>query len=316
MNKPTLTGLHHVTAITADAQRNINFYSELLGLRFVKRTVNFDDPTSYHLYYGDELGRPGTAMTFFAWNGGRRGRCGPPQATVTQFAVPEGSLTYWQDRLAKQNAPFEAIRTPFDEAALSLRDPDHMTILLVESAQPGGEPPDAGPVPADYALRGFHGVTLALSDPEPSELLLTNVMGYSKIAENGDYTRLRAAESDQARYVDIWHAADQSRGVMGTGIVHHIAFRAPNDEHQKVWQREIQRRGFDVSPVRDRCYFHSIYFREPGGVLFEIATDEPGFTADEAPEYLGSALKLPPWLEPERNRLQAALPPVNIPSWR
>ncbi len=314
--KPTLPGIHHVTAITADAQQNIDFYTGVLGLRMVKVTVNFDDPTTYHLYYGDESGRPGSAMTFFAWQGARRGRIGPPQVTVTGFAVPAAGLEYWRERLNEHGVRGITEEQRFDDRVLTFRDPDDMRLELVATREPGGDAPARGPVPPEYAIRGFHGVTMAELGPEPTAALLTDVMGFSEEATDNGRTRYRAGGGNPyASALDVVEADAASRGFNGAGTVHHVAFRAPDDAQQIAWQSAIAKRGLGVSPVMDRCYFHSIYFREPGGVLFEIATDGPGFAVDESSEALGQALQLPAWMEPDRAKLEKALPPLRLPEW-
>lgn len=313
---PTLPGIHHVTAITGDAQKNIDFYCGVLGLRMVKVTVNFDDPTTYHLYYGDESGRPGTAMTFFAWNGARRGRIGPPQVTVTSFAIPADGLEYWRTRLKELGVTAVAEAERFGDHVLSFRDPDDMRLELVATDYPGGMAPEAGPVDAAHAIRGFHGVTLSEQGPEPTAALLTDVMGFKEEHTDGPRTRYRADGGGFASVVDVLRASDQSRGFNGAGAVHHVAFRSANDDQQKAWQALIAKRDLDVSPVMDRCYFHSIYFREPGGILFEIATDGPGFVTDESLDTLGQSLQLPSWMETDRPTLEKALPPLRLPEWK
>lgn len=311
---PTLPGLHHVTAITAVPQENVDFYCGVLGLRLVKLTVNFDDPGSYHLYYGDERGRPGTIMTFFAWPGAPRGRVGPPQLTATAFAVPVDSMAYWAARLHAHLAAVQPAQTRFGEPVLSFADPDGLRLELVGAAAPGGDTPAAGPVPAAHAIRGFHGVTLAEEGYEQTARLLTGELGFRADGEEGNRFRYRAG-GEFAAVVDLLCVPDARRGSMGAGVVHHVAFRTPDDEQQEAWRARIARRDYNVSPVMDRTYFHSIYFREPGGVLFEIATDPPGFTVDEAAEALGTQLRLPPWLEPHRAELERALPPLGLPGW-
>ena len=312
---PFLSGIHHVTAITGDAQKNIDFYTGVLGLRMVKLTVNFDDPTTYHLYYGDESGRPGTAMTFFAWNGARRGKIGPPQVTVTSFAAPLAALDFWREHLKERGVDGISEEARFGDTVLAFTDPDDMRLEIVATADPGGSAPTGGPVPPEHAIRGFHGVTLSEQGPAPTAALLTDGMGFTE--ENADEyrTRYRAGGGSFASVVDILKTPDEARGVNGAGTVHHVAFRAPDDDHQKAWQTEIMKRGFSVSPVMDRCYFHSIYFREPGGILFEIATDGPGFTADESPDTLGQSLQLPPWMESDRATLEKVLSPLRLPEW-
>ena len=312
---PTIPGLHHVTAITAVPQENIDFYCTVLGLRLVKLTVNFDDPGSYHLYYGDELGSPGTIMTFFAWPGAPRGRIGPPQLTTTSFAVPAGSLGYWTDRLNEHGVSAQA-GSRFEEDLLSFSDPDGMRLEIIATAQPGGRAPAGGPVPAEHAIRGFHSVTLSEEGYEKTAQLLSSVMGFRAEGSEGNRFRYGAGAGEFAATVDLLCVPDARCGGMGAGVVHHVAFRTPDDAQQEAWRQQVAALDYNVSPVMDRKYFHSIYFREPGGILFEIATDPPGFTADEPEEKLGASLLLPPWLEPHRGELEQALPPVRLPAWR
>jgi len=313
-----LPGLHHVTAICSDAQKNIDFYCGVLGLRLVKLTVNFDDPASYHLYYGDELGRPGTVMTFFAWPGAPRGRIGPPQVTTTAFAVPMGAIDYWAERLVERSIAAERRDPRFGEPVLGFADPDGLSleiIAAIETTEPKGQAWQAGPVPADKAIRGFHSVTISEEGYERTAKLLTEVMQFHSIGSEQNRFRYRAAATDDGMtgIVDLVCVPDARHGTPGAGIVHHVAFRTPDDAQQNGWLERVIKAGCNASPVMDRSYFHSIYFREPGGVLFEIATNTPGFTADEAVETLGMHLKLPPWLEPHRKEIEQAVPPIRLP---
>jgi glyoxalase family protein len=309
-----LPGLHHVTAITADAQQNIDFYGAVLGLRFVKLTVNFDDPRRYHLYYGDELGRPGTALTFFAWPGALRGRVGPPQVTTTSLAVPAGSLGFWRERLERHGVAVTPEITRFGAPVLGFVDPDGLRLELVGTVADRGTPWAAGPVPAELAIRGFAGVTLGEVEPGATAALLTNVLGFAAVGREGERQRFEASDTDGfAATVDLVRLPDGQPGAMGAGVVHHVAFRTPDDARQEEWRAALREAGLDVTPLIDRTYFHSIYFREPGGVLFEIATEGPGFTVDEPPEELGSALRLPQHLEPRRAEIERGLPPVELP---
>jgi len=312
-------GIHHVTAVAGDPQANLDFYTGVLGLRFVKRTVNFDDTATYHLYYGDETGTPGTALTFFPFDGGRGGRPGRGQAVATAFAVPAGSLDYWAERLADADATVGDRRTRFGAGVLSFEDPDGQPLELVE-IEPGAdwpiEPWDGGPVPAEHGIRGFFGVTLHSAEPEATERVL-EVLGLARVgseteADDGAERVRYAADGDHATVVDVLHRGPP-RGRPGVGTVHHVAFRAPDEDEQLAWREELQDAGQFVTPQKDRQYFRSIYFREPGGILFEIATDGPGFAADESVDELGSALKLPPWLEDERERIESSLPPLEAP---
>ncbi|MGD0539993.1 MAG: ring-cleaving dioxygenase [Tepidisphaeraceae bacterium] len=309
----SILGIHHVTAITADAQKNIDFYCGVLGLRLVKLTVNFDDPGSYHLYYGDELGRPGTIMTFFAWPGAHRGRIGPPQLTATAFAVPSSALDYWSRRLGEKGVETQAADR-FGERALGFADPDGMPLEIVGSPKPNGQPWASGPIPAEQAIRGFHGITVSEEGYENTAKLLTDVMGFKAGGSEQNRFRYRAAAGDGfASTVDLLCVPDGRHGAMGAGVVHHVAFRTKDDAQQLAWHEELAAKGFNVSPVMDRVYFHSIYYREPGGVLFEIATDHPGFTVDEPADKLGHKLMLPPWLEPHRAEIERVVPPVRLP---
>ncbi|HLL88455.1 MAG TPA: ring-cleaving dioxygenase [Tepidisphaeraceae bacterium] len=314
MTTPTLTGIHHVTAITADAQRNVDFYAGVLGLRLVKRTVNFDDPTSYHLYYGDGLGRPGTILTFFAWPGAYRGRVGPPQVGATALAVPAGSLGYWRQRLAAANVTVEEAGERFGEPAIAFDAPDFMRLELVAAAAAGpGEPWDRSPVPAEHQVRGVRSVALLEEGYERTADLLTRVMGFRKAAEDGNRFRYEVAAGGPGATVDVLCVPGQRHGSTGVGAVHHVAWRTPDDAQQKAWLAAVAAANLNVSPVMDRTYFHSIYFREPGGVLFEIATDPPGFTADEPAAALGEMLMLPPWVEKHRGQIEAHLEGLTLP---
>ncbi|MFB6090994.1 MAG: ring-cleaving dioxygenase [Halobellus sp.] len=306
-------GIHHVTAVAGDPQANLDFYTEVLGLRFVKRTVNFDDTTTYHLYYGDETGTPGTALTFFPFDGARRGRPGRGQAVATAFAVPEGSLDYWTDRLADSAATVGERETRFGAGVLPFEDPDGQPLELVEADSPI-EPWSGGPVPAEHGIRGFFGVTLHSAEPEATGNVL-DVLGLDRVGtetepDDGSERVRYAADGDRATVVDVLHRGPPN-GRPGVGTVHHVAFRAADEDEQRAWREELRDAGQFVTPQKDRQYFKSIYFREPGGILFEIATDGPGFTADEAVDELGSELKLPPWLADERERIEASLPPLD-----
>lgn len=307
-------GIHHVTAIASDPQQNLDFYTAVLGLRLVKLTVNFDDPATYHFYYGDELGHPGTILTFFPWPGARRGRPGNGQVAVVSFAVPEGSLGYWQGRLQQQGVMVGELSKRFEEEALVFLDPDGLQLELV--AHPAAQAQAAwadGPVPAEHALRGFYSVTLWEESLDRTAKLLTETLGFRSVQAAGSRSRFATNSDGVGTLVDIIHRPHGESGSGGAGSVHHVAWRTPDDEEQLDWQQVIAGLKLYVTSVMDRQYFHSIYFREPGGVLFEIATDPPGFTWDEAPEALGSHLKLPPWLEPQRAQIESLLPPLRLP---
>ncbi|HZW09626.1 MAG TPA: ring-cleaving dioxygenase [Phycisphaerales bacterium] len=314
---PVLSGIHHVTAVTADAQSNIDFYAGVLGLRLVKLTVNFDDPRSFHLYYGDERGSPGTVLTFFEWPGIPRGRVGPPQVTATAFAVPAGSLDDWAARLREHQVEVGPPVERLGERVLQFADPDGMPLEIVGVEAPAGEPWAAGPVPVAHAIRGFHSVTLSEEGYERTADTLTSLMGFAPAGEEGNRFRYRAGAPNApvlAPTIDLLCAPDARHGQMGAGIVHHVAFRTPDAAQHAQWRERIAARGLNVSPVMDRTYFHSIYYREPGGVLFEIATDAPGFTADEPLETLGQSLTLPPQHERFRPQIQARWAHLRLPA--
>jgi len=307
-------GIHHVTAITGDAQRNVDFYVGVLGLRFVKKTVNFDVPDTYHLYYADWLGTPGTAMTFFAWPHLRWGPQGSGQVTGVCFAVPGDSLDHWSRRL--EDLGVDAHRASrFGADAIVFRDPDELELELVgEVSDARWVPWPGGPVPPSHAIRGFHSVTLSVSEDEATVGVLSGTMGFRSPGREGRRTRFETGSGGPGALVDVIEAPDAPRGEETTGTVHHVAWRALDDDHQLAWRDVLTKSGLRVTPVIDRKYFHSIYYREPGGVLFEIATDQPGFTVDEAPEALGSALQLPPQYEGRREQLNFNLPPIVVPT--
>ncbi len=308
-----IAGIHHVTAITGDAQGNIDFYTKTLGLRFVKVTINYDDPGSYHFYYGDGLGRPGTIMTYFAWPGARRGGAGVGQVSETAFTIPTGSANYWKERL-NGLAGGAAITQRFGQQVITFADPEGMPLALVEAATPANERHAwrHGDVPAEHAIRGFFGVTLAELTETATAGILVNQFGYRETGREGKRVRYEAAGDGIARVVDVVIVPRGQYPQMGGGQVHHVAFRTPNDEQQAKWLEQLRNVGRNVSPVMDRDYFHSIYFREPGGVLFEIATDSPGMTVNEKPEELATRIQLPAWLEPHREKLEAALPKITL----
>ena len=307
---PALLGIHHVTAIAGDPRTNVAFYAGVLGLRLVKKTVNFDDPETYHLYFGDELGHPGTIMTFFPWPGARRGRPGVGQLTVTSFAVPPQALGYWSERLRSNGIPAER-GDLLEEELLAFADPDGLKLEIVGVPSAVNRTGWAGgPVPAEHAIRGFAHVTLAEEGYEATARLLTDVMGFRLAAETGNRFRYAIGDGAAGMVVDVLCMPDAPPGRIAVGTVHHIAYRVASDIAQGQWRERLVGQGINVTPVLDRQYFRSIYYREPGGVLFEIATDPPGFTIDESPADLGTGLQLPPWLERSRPRIEAALPPL------
>jgi glyoxalase family protein len=307
-------GLHHVTAIAGDPQANLDFYTKVLGLRLVKVTVNYDDPHTYHLYYGDAMGRPGTILTFFPWPGAPRGRRGAGQVTTTTLAVPEGALGFWVDRLKSHRIELTEPTRRFGEEVILFRDPDGLQLELINSG--GGQQSDLqprGPVPGSYAIRRFHGVTIMTEGYERSAHLLTETMGAHAVDEQGSRFRYRLGDGDARVFVDLLCVPSATHGRVAVGTVHHVAWRTPDEKTQTAWRTQIAGLGYNVTPILDRSYFRSIYFREPGGVLFEIATDTPGFTVDESVERLGTRLILPDWLEPKRAELISVLPKLRLP---
>lgn len=310
--KTNLTGLHHITAISSDVKRNMQFYTQVLGLRFVKKSVNQDDTGTYHLYYGNYTGAPGTALTFFPWAGLPRGRPGQGQSYATAFSVPAGSLGYWQERLARLKVTTFPVETRFADQVLPFQDHDGLRLELVATTE--ADPRPATPsseIPAEHAIRGFHSSTLALVASAPTVAVLTGPMGYRLHSESGHRARYTVADGGPGTYVDLLTDPALPRGLSGAGTVHHVAFRTPNDVAQVNAREILLGHSLPVSPVIDRAYFKSIYYREPGGVLFEIATDQPGFAIDEPVETLGSKLSLPPHLEPHRSEIEAGLPVIN-----
>jgi glyoxalase family protein len=306
----SVNGIHHVTAIAGSAQGNVDFYVGVLGLRLVKRTVNFDDPLTYHLYYGTEVGAPGTILTFFAWPNAYRGRAGSGQVNATALSVPMGSLGWWQERFKAQRITYDLPVKRFEEEVLPFQDNDGMQLELVaaEDERPAWS---GGQVPADYAIRGVHGVTAHEEGYEKSAELLTETLRFTQLGQEGNRFRYRANEG--RGMIDLLCTPDGPRARGGAGTVHHIAWRVPDDSEQLAWRKTLVSADMNVSPVLDRQYFHSIYFREPGGVLFEIATDQPGFATDEPKESLGTTLKLPPWLEAARAQIESGLEPISVP---
>jgi glyoxalase family protein len=304
------TGIHHVTAIAGDARRNLAFYTQTLGLRLVKKTVNFDDPGTYHLYYGDETGSPGTILTFFPWTHVAPGRLGVGQTQETAFRVPAASIGFWTHRFVEKGVPHEAPEKRFGETVLPFKDPDGMALALVGVAGAEAEPGwSDGELPPEHAIRGFAGVSLMLEAAERTGAILTDVLGFAEEAREGSLIRYRAPGAAVGGTVDIRAAGGFLPGRMGGGSVHHIAFRAADDAAQAAMvERLAASHGIRATEQKDRNYFRSVYFREPGGVLFEIATDAPGFAADEPLNELGRALKLPRFLEPRRSQIEAVLP--------
>ena len=307
-------GLHHVTAISSDPQKTVDFYTKILGLRLIKLTVNYDDSSTYHVYFGDEIGHPGSVLTFFPWPGQPRGRKGAGQATATSFSIPQESIPFWQDRLKSHRVSQEATQKRFGETVLSFEDQDRQGLELVVNKEVEGRTGwTHGPVPREHAIRGFHSVTLWEEVLERTESVLVDTLGFRIVGHEENRFRYEAGKGAAGTIVDIVSRPTAQRGFVSVGTVHHVAFRASDDEHQKALRQEIVKAGLNVTPVIDRNYFHSIYLREHGGVLFEVATDQPGFTIDESPEQLGTRLALPTWLEHSRAEIEKNLPPVSLP---
>ncbi|HSL44996.1 MAG TPA: ring-cleaving dioxygenase [Anaerolineales bacterium] len=313
-----IKGLHHVTAVTRDAQLNVDFYRNVLGQRLVKKTVNFDSPDTYHFYFADEIGTPGSVLTFFAWPSMRQGVRGNGETTALAYNISASSVGFWQDYLRDKGVTVRPVEQRFGMNILPFDDPDGMRVELVASeAAPGVRHWEDGPVPEAHALAGFHSVTLWLEEIEPTADLLTNQMGYTFVAEEGNRYRFTGGVGSLASLLDIVHRPVQPEdmpldALFGAGSIHHIAFRVPTDEEQLEYQSALREAGYGVTPVRDRSYFHSIYYREPGGVLFEIATEGPGFAIDEPENSLGEALKLPAWLEPNHGVIEQSLTPITL----
>ncbi|MGG3890405.1 ring-cleaving dioxygenase [Metabacillus fastidiosus] len=308
MSKKTM-GIHHITAIVGHPQENVDFYAGVLGLRLVKQTVNFDDPGTYHLYFGNEGGKPGTIITFFPWAGARQGIIGDGQVGVTSYAVPKGAMEFWEKRLEKFNITFSKMER-FGEYYLQFDDPHGLHLEIVEREEGEINTWSFGEVTSEVAIKGFGGATLLSSKPDKTAELLEKVMGLELIGEEGNFIRYRSS-ADIGNIIDL-KLPLMGRGQMGVGTVHHIAWRAIDDKDQLDWKEYVTENGYGVTPVQDRNYFNAIYFREHGGILFEIATDPPGFAHDESQETMGEKLMLPEQYEPHRNKLEQALLPFEV----
>jgi glyoxalase family protein len=311
--KHPITGIHHITAIAGNAQQNYDFYTRVLGLRMVKRTVNFDDPGTYHFYYGNETGAPGTILTFFPWEGITQGRPGTGMATEIGYSVTADSLEFWTHRLRQHQAPQQPLQQRFGETVLPFRDPDGLPISLIVPQDPDPRQPWTTPeVNAGAATKGFHSVTLTLKNIKPTADILTDVFGFDARGQEGDRHRFQSSVGKTAAIVDLVEAPQGARGLNGSGTNHHVAFRVPNEEVQQEYREKILSRGLHITPKINRDYFYSLYFREPGGVLFELATDNPGFTVDEPLGELGTHLKLPVQYEPARGEIERSLPTLKV----
>lgn len=307
----SVTGLHHVTVIAGDPQENLDFYTGVLGLRLVKKTVNQDVPGTYHLFYADGAAHPGTDLTFFPWPDMAPGRRGAGLTVDVALAVPIGSLEFWRARLAESDVTVGEPTLRFGERVLPVADPHGLALVLTETSDAREFAPwEKGPVPADVQIRGLHAVRLIERDLEATAGFLTAGLGFAPLGEEDGWHRFGLSGGGSGRLIDVQESPDSPRGTWGTGSVHHVAWRVPDDAAELAVQQRIAAAGARPTQVIDRFWFKSVYFKEPGGALFEVATDGPGFTVDEAPESLGATLVLPPWLEPERSRIEAALPPL------
>jgi len=308
-----ILGLHHITAIAGDAKRNFDFYSKVLGLRFIKKTVNFDDPGTYHFYFGDEVGSAGTILTFFPWGAGiQQGRKGSGMATEIGYSVPKGSLDFWQKRFEQYNVIYNKPAEKFGEKYLTFLDPDGLKLELIESKTDDKRKAwETDEVKADVATKGFHNITLTLNSIKATAAILTDIFGYKLIDQDVNRYRYATDAVENAAIVDLVELPEEKRGLNANGTVHHVAFRVQNDEILMKFREKIEDYGLQITPQIDRQYFHSLYFREPGGVLFEIATDNPGFTVDESLEELGQNLKLPAQYESQREAIEKHLVKIN-----
>lgn len=307
--KSDILGLHHITAIAGDAQRNYDFYTETLGFRLVKKTVNFDDPQTYHFYFGDEVGSPGTIITFFPWANVRQGKNGVGMVTEIGYSIPQDSLDFWKARFEKLNVRHDIISERFGEKHLAFQDPDGLRLNLIEAKQKddrnGNETPE---INADVAIRGFHTVTLTLNNIKATAAILTEVFGYKQVEQDGNLYRYQTDAVENAALVDLLKEPQAQRGLNAGGTNHHVAFRVKDEETLMKVREKIVARGLHITEKINRDYFFSLYFREPGGVLFEIATNNPGFATDETVETLGSSLQLPDQFESMRDQIEKGLP--------
>jgi len=312
MGSQLITGLHHITALASNPQNNLDFYAGILGLRLVKKTVNFDAPEIYHLYYGNESGAPGTILTFFPYIGIPKGRKGKGQLTVTSFSIPANSIDYWLKRLKKFAVTHEQPQQRFEnEVFIYFEDQDGLGLELVANQRDQRPAFTYGNIPAEHAIKGFYGITLSEECPEKTAALLVDFMDHELVKEKNNRFRF-TADPKTGAFVDILCSPDALQGIGGGGTIHHVAFATANETTQLQTRAKLIENGFNITPVLDRQYFHSIYFREPGGVLFEVATLPPGFAVDESPEHLGESLKLPSWQEPNRHLIEKLLTPIHL----
>jgi glyoxalase family protein len=302
-----ILGIHHITAIAGNAKRNFDFYTKVLGLRLVKKTVNFDDPGTYHFYFGDEVGTPGTILTFFPWEGIQQGRKGAGMATDIGYAIPVGSIPFWTERFEKNNVTVTASGKRFDQAYISIEDPDGLSLTLIETNDMR-KPWLTEEMKVDVAIRGFHSISLTLRYIDPTAKVLTEILGYKLAGVEKNTSRYATETVAGAAIVDLISAPEEKPAVNAGGTIHHLAFRVKDEETLMEYRRKVEQYGLSITPKIDRNYFFSLYFREPGGVLFEIATDNPGFAIDETVNELGRNLKLPAKYESHRAQIEKVLP--------
>ncbi|MGA7731897.1 MAG: ring-cleaving dioxygenase [Chloroflexia bacterium] len=311
----TVHGIHHITAIAGAAQENLDFYVGVLGMRLVKKSVNQDDPGTYHLFYADALGHPGTDLTFFPWANMPQGRKGAGLSVEVPLAVPSGSLDYWVERMSRHGVPTAPIETRFGERTLPFQDPHGLELSLAETGDERLFTPWAdSPVPVDYQVRGLHAARLWERSLDTTASFITGALGFERLGEDGGWTRFGVQGGGSGKIVEIREVPLERLGQWGVGSVHHIAWRTPDIEAEMALREQVILAGGHPTGLIDRFWFKSVYFREPGGVLFELATDGPGFGIDEDPAHLGEQLILPPWLEPHHSEIEAALPRLVMPT--
>lgn len=314
-----ISGIHHVTAIASDPQRNVDFYTQVLGLRLIKKTINFDAPDVYHFYFGTETGSPGTILTFFPFKAAARGRRGLGEMTFTSFSIPTESLDFWKDRLSALDIVHSDTISRFGEQLIRFTDHDGMGLELVAAKKDERKGWSGGSIPENMAVKGFFGAILNVRDSQPTAAVLTEVLNYKLMEEDRGKRYRYGIAGKPGEYIDLVVADPDSRSIQSAGSVHHLAFRTKDEAKQLLIQGKLQQFGLQVTEVKDRNYFKSIYFREPGGILFEVATDEPGFLIDESREGLGTELKLPDWAEPQRTQIEKQLEPIQVnynTSWK
>lgn len=302
-------GIHHITSIVGNVEENVNFYKDILGLRLVKKTVNYDDPGTYHLYFGDKKGSPGTIITFFPYDNAREGKIGNGQVGITTYAIPKGSMEFWQNRFNKLNINYKKSNR-FNEDYLEFEDYHGLKLELVEREEGKDSDWSRGGINPDVAIKGFGGAVLCSHYPNKTANTMENLLGFERVGEEGDCIRFKSS-SDIGNIIDV-KTISMGKAVTSIGTVHHIAWRAENEYDLLEWQNLAREQGYAVTEVKDRNYFKSIYFSEKGGILFEIATDVPGFTIDEDVYSLGKELMLPPQYEEMRLKLEKSLTPINI----